>query len=241
MQTSKLSKWPLAALLIATSVTVRAQTPVPTGTIAGTVSDERGKPIPDVFVSYLRAPDLKVSDSLTVSGGAISTGNGDFAFDKLPAGTYLLCATAPPQLSLLDICEWTMTPPSVTLADGQVVTGVALRMTAGLNLQFRIDDPKGLLANPFIQRLGALLLAGVWDDHGFFHAVRLRSFDTSGQDLALAVPFAQSFRLNLSSTNIVIRDTTTGQVLSQSGTNIVFDALKIMKNQQYQFSVDAAP
>jgi len=234
-------KWVLKSLsttlllaVVSGMALVSGQVPAKSGTIAGAVVDAQGKPLAGVVVTYLRAPDLAAPPAALVSGGAESDSHGAFSFNKLPAGTYLLCAASlSPALSLLDICEWTMTPPSVVLAVGQMVTGVTLPMTVGLNLQVRVNDPNGLLANGLAHKQGAFLIAGVWDAHGLFHMARLRSFDAGGQNLALTAPFGQTYRLDVSASGVVVQ--------SPNGTNFPIQVAQGVSSQPYQFSVSVAP
>lgn len=216
------------------------QLPVPTAQMSGTVTDDAGNPLAGVIVTYTLAPDPTVPQSPSFYAATITDATGAFSSAFLPAGTYLLCGMAPPALSVLDNCDWTLFPPKVVVADSQVVTGVAITLARGANLQVRINDPGGVLANVLnLNKQGAPLLTQLWDDRGFIHVVRMRSFDAGGQNLSLVVPFGRQFQLSLSGQKLgVIGATGTALPL---GTNIPFQSVATVPSIQYQFTVSVGP
>src|SRR5689334_22291131 len=85
---------------------------------------------------------------------------------------------------------WPAFLPRLTLADSQMVSGVTIILARGANLQVRLNDPGGILANVLnSNKPGTPLLTQVWEDRGFIHVVRMRSFDASGQNASMVVPF----------------------------------------------------
>jgi hypothetical protein len=217
-----------------------AQLATPSAQLSGTVTDDSGNPLAGVIVTYTLAPDPTVALSSSFYAGTITDATGAFSSDLLPAGTYLLCGLAAPALSVLDNCEWTLFPPKVVLADSQVVTGVAITMTKGAGLQVRVNDPSGILANVLnSNKQGTHLLTQLWDDRGFIHSVRMRSFDASGQNLSLVVPFGRQFQLSLSGQKVGVTGPTGTAI--PVGTNIPFQSAPTVPMIQYQFTVSAAP
>src|SRR5207237_9688300 len=121
-------------------------------------------------------------------GGMVTVADGQFQFQNLRPGAYALCAIAAPYQSVLDTCEWTRSPQTIAVAAGSTVSGVPIVLKHGEVLQFRINDATNLLGNVASGKSGPSLLAGVWEPSGFFHALPLRSFDNTGQDLGLVIP-----------------------------------------------------
>jgi hypothetical protein len=68
-----------------------------------------------------------------------SAADGTFQISGLPAGTYALCVDGTKDTHL-DPCSWGGTPVSVTVADGQKVTGVSLSLIKGVTLKVNIND-----------------------------------------------------------------------------------------------------
>jgi hypothetical protein len=231
----------VAAIIAAVPPALLGQLPAPSAQISGTVTDDAGNPLAGVMVTYTLAPDPTVSQSPSFYAGTITDATGAFSSALLPAGTYLLCGIAAPAVSVQDNCEWTLFPPKVTLADGQVVTGVALVMPKGMSLTIRINDPAGLATNlldPAKKGQGNALLTQVWDERGFVHSLPLRSFDATGQNLSLVVPFGGQFKLSLSGQKLAITDKNGTAI--PAGTNILFQSVKTVPTIQYQFTIRAA-
>src|SRR6266550_332408 len=82
------------------------------GNLAGSVSDESGKPVAGAFVTALRN-SLPPASSRTTSDA-----KGAFAINGLPAGTYSVCVQVPVG-GFLDPCEWSLAPPTADVKSGQ--------------------------------------------------------------------------------------------------------------------------
>ena len=79
--------------------------------IRGVVSGDDGKPIAGAVVQAVKAGS---------QGSAVTGTDGAFRIDGLAASRYDLCVTA---ADVVNRCLWELTPDSVTVAAGQVVTG----------------------------------------------------------------------------------------------------------------------
>jgi len=226
----------IAAGLLLAGLT-RAQAPLATGQIAGVVAGDDGKPLADVFVSYVHAPPIDPADPTPGSGGILSDTNGKFAFAKLTAGTYLLCARAAPTRQLVEFCEWTLNPPSVRLISGQSVAGVQLLLSKGARLELQVDDPKSLLPNPEEPRPGTEFHIGVRTGEGLFHEAKLTSRDNGGKLWFLIVPFNASLRLDARALNVDVSDDKGGKP-AKSGPGTPFQIDPKTTVQRLRFSVD---
>jgi len=231
----------VAAVLVSAPAALLAQLSAPSAQISGTVTDDTGNALPGVLVTFTLAPDPTLAKSLTWYNVTATDSSGSFTSPLLPAGTYLICGRAGRALAVLDNCEWTLFPPSVTVTASQALTGFTLVMPVGMNLVVRVNDPAGLVANAVDATKagkGSPLLTQVWDTKGFVHSLPLRSFDAASQNLSLVVPFGGQFQLSISGPSLAITDKT-GAVV-QPGAKIPFTAGKTAPTLQYQFTVSAA-
>src|SRR5215813_8506010 len=80
------------------------------GNLAGSVTDESGKPVAGVIVTALR------NTLPPASGRATSGPDGAFAIGDLPAGAYSLCTQALGG-GFLDPCEWSSAASAAPTAD----------------------------------------------------------------------------------------------------------------------------
>jgi hypothetical protein len=117
----------------------------PTGSISGTVGENKGHP----------APALITATAPGVVKHAVSLANGVFTVKNLPAGTYTLCAQvpgtyyAPNDDPFVDNCLWAdSTNPRVTLTTGQAITGITITLQRGRRYQITVKDPDNLLHIP---------------------------------------------------------------------------------------------
>lgn len=110
------------------------------GTIQGQVLDaQTRKPVPAVWVTGMRAGSAPFTRH-TKSGG-----DGAFVIPALTAGSYSLCVEAANEL-YLDPCLWNASSTIVTVASGQSVTGIAVKLTAASVLNIQVQDVQKTLS-----------------------------------------------------------------------------------------------
>lgn len=222
------------ASLIFIAASAWAQPPG-TGEISGTVVSDDGTAIRDCFVSYVRLPMI-VGDK---AGDVTTTDrNGAYQFSRLVSGKYILCARPTSQTGLVETCEWTTQPLTVTLGIGQALGGLQIVMERGARVEVRLDDPGQILANRATQKTGTDLSVGVWDWNGFFHALRPMGFDAGGQDMALTIPHEKRVRLYLKGKDVTVRDDK-GARLPDSGSIEEFQTSRGTATRQFRFSITA--
>lgn len=190
-------------VLLVTGGVLRAQST--TATMSGIVTDVNNNPIDSIVVMYTLGPNLQ-SNGLPPSGGMLAGTDGTFSFSNLAPGLYYLCAYAPPQKSVLDSCEWTFSPPTVTLTTGQNQTGVQIVLQPGVRLQLRVNDLAQVLPVPVLGRKGNALQTSLTDAGGFYHAMPLRSFDATGFNYEMVVPAAMALTMQFGGTGLALTD-----------------------------------
>jgi hypothetical protein len=217
-----------AACLISLAVALApAQT---VGNITGTILDPSGKPVSGATISAVRTGDIFVAGSpafnfsrpsASTMGNAKSDSAGAYQLQTLPTGAYRLCVSAP---GWLDPCVWTnfrsasLTPLNV--AGGQTLTA-PLRLQNAVNLQIRINDPKGLLTASHPER-GAFI--SVKTDSGTFERAHVVATDVSGQLLTVPVPPGRDFKLAISGLHVVLADAAGAAIPASGGSATVTSA-----------------
>jgi Carboxypeptidase regulatory-like domain len=180
----------IAILLLAGGCAV-AQTS--SGSLSGIVSGSDGTPIAAV---------------VTVHGASAartdSTATGAFSFPNLPPGSYTVCA-APKSGPYLDPCAWELFPPTAQIAAGKAVTGYAVTLRKGGQLQIQLNDPSGLLTTATAAAPGAnakSVLIGVVSARGLFQPLTIVSQSSAGSTQQTVVPFDSPVHLWTSSQNV---------------------------------------
>jgi hypothetical protein len=108
--------------------------------IQGSVSDSSShKPIPSALLIAVRI-GLPPFSRTTRSGA-----DGAFQIQGLIAGAYSLCAQVAGD-QYLDPCQWTGGPATVTLAPGQIVTGLSMKLTPASIVHIQVRDPQKTLS-----------------------------------------------------------------------------------------------
>ena len=215
-----------------------AQAPSATGQIGGVVIGADQKPVADIFVSYVRA-QTDASDATPSAGGVMTGADGVFTFQKLTPGTDLFCVRAVPSRQIVEFCEWTFHPPSVTLAAGQSVGGLQLPVQKGARLELQVDDLKKLLPNPEEPKPDTVFYVGVRTSEGLFHEASLTSRDHGGQVYYLIVPFNTPLRLDATLNNLDLSDDKGGKP-GKNGPGAVFQIDPKTPVQNLKFSVDTS-
>lgn len=153
-----------------------------TAGISGTLLDAKTlKPVPAAFVLASRggAPPFTRN---TKSGG-----DGAFQIQGLPAGSYSLCVQAADQL-YLDPCQWNGSPATVTLAPGQNVTGISIRLAAAAVVSFQIQDAQMVLSQLTKDARRPDLTLGVWGPGGLYYPARAVSTPDTAPTFPGAIP-----------------------------------------------------
>jgi hypothetical protein len=131
--------------------------------------------------------------------------NGSFTLGKLLPGTYTICAQAA-QAAQIDPCHWSQTPPQVTVAAGQVVTGFTISTQKASILNIRVDDPKHLLTGPKTAQGLPHVLVGVYTLAGQFYPASVTKKDGTGINYTVTVPFNTALRFAISSKHVKLSD-----------------------------------
>jgi hypothetical protein len=202
-----LDRLPSALLvLLFLSGTVSAQSSTATqadlSSIEGTVRDERGLPL---------EASLSAS-SFALTQRTFSTANGAFKFSNLKAGTYVICGRVSdlkvaPESPFVDSCAWRDASSLVVrLTPNNVKNNVVLTLKHGYLLKVRVNDPQKLLA-PATGRFGgsqvSLSIAG---PSAILQHIPMVNQDSTGRDHAIVIPFDTPHKLQIHTTNVVLKD-----------------------------------
>jgi hypothetical protein len=147
--------------------------PAQTGSLLGTVVLDGAKAVAGARVWVRKSPDLRKNSQgvLLPSGPAytafmLSDAAGGFAFQKLPTGRYVVCATGVAK-GQLPSCDWSQPQPEVDVAAGKTTTGVVANLRTGVVLNFVVQDPAGRILS------GKRFRIGVSTSTGMYHAAVL--------------------------------------------------------------------
>ena len=159
-----LSRTAALSAILAASVTFSARITLsqesrkePTGSVSGRVMLE-GRPVPRAVV-LLTLADRVFSPDRTLPARATTDEEGRYRLTRVPAGNYTVGPSAP---AFVVPTETTIGQPgkSVTLGEGEEVTGLDFSLTRGAVIAGRVTDSDG---RPVIdQRVSVMLI----DDHG---------------------------------------------------------------------------
>ena len=187
---------------IALFVPLAAQT-TNSATIAGKVHDESGTPV--------RATVIATSGVFVQR--AFAGADGSFQLTALPRGLYSLCVQAlvmtvrPKDDPFIDSCAWReLSPPSVTLATGQALTGVALTAKRGYLLNIRVNDPATLLPAAVGKAGGHqvwLLIAGPL---GLQQDIPITGHDAGGRTHGIVIAYDMPHKVFIHSSTLALKD-----------------------------------
>jgi hypothetical protein len=137
--------------------------------ISGTLLDAKTlKPVPAALVIASRAGAPPFTRN-TKSGG-----DGAFQIQGLTAGNYLVCVQATGD-RYLDPCQWSGSPAAVTLAAGQVATGIKIALTPASVLNVQVKDAQKALSQLTKDGRRPDLSIGVWGPRGLYYPARAMS------------------------------------------------------------------
>jgi hypothetical protein len=160
----------------------------------------------------------------TVTGllqdSAITASNGSFTLKNLIPGTYTICAQAA-SAAQIDPCHWSQTPPQVTVAAGQSVTGFKIAMAKGSILNIRVDDPQHYLLGKSSVPGTPHVLVGVYTTSGQFYPAYITAKDTTGTSYSVTVPLNTAVRYTVASKHVKLADST-GKAVPANGLTKAF-------------------
>ena len=111
--------------------------------ILGSIVDDSGKPVQaNVRISKLGGSSIKGGPPTSV--GARTAADGTFGFPGLSAGTYVMCAQALAG-NYLDPCIWSVSPPTASVAVGQLIKGFVIVARKGASVNIRLADDDHVL------------------------------------------------------------------------------------------------
>lgn len=157
------------------------------------------KPVPAALVLAV-ASGLPPFSKRTKSGG-----DGAFQLRNLPAGKFSLCV----QVSgdrYLDPCQWNDSPNVVTLASGQAVSGVLVKVDAASILYIQITDPQQFLSQKTKDGRRPDLALGVTGPRGLSCPAHGGSRDGALVTYQLAVPRDTGLKLSIASHALKLGD-----------------------------------
>jgi hypothetical protein len=194
------------------------------GAVSGSVVDDTGKPVAaNVRISKLDGSSIKGGPPSNIS--VTTKPDGSFALASLSAGNYLVCAQ-PVAGNYLDPCIWSVSPPTVKIAAGQLTKGFLVVTKKGTSVTIHLADDDHILtpATP----LSALLtpaaptqaaphiFVGVLTLHKTFEPAPLVGSDANGRDHQATIPSGQPVDIQVTAQQATITDNT-GAPLSAAG------------------------
>lgn len=218
-------------LAVAFSSLTMAQTSGVSGAVSGVISDMNGTPITGAQVYLIRVVIFNPPDSRgratyvpgegPFSVSATTNGSGSHAVAGLPAGNYMACVSVPGR-PFLDPCKWSQSLG--VRVDGAVTATLNAKLTLGVFLNVRINDPQHLLPTSEQTPLDfPHLIVGVKFDNEAFQAAQRVSSDSTGENYEMAIPAGVPMNLWLHSRYVTLSDAQ-GNALANLGAKIPFQA-----------------
>jgi hypothetical protein len=134
-----------------------------------------------------------------------SKADGTFALTGVPAGKYRICLDAP-QENVLDPCLWADTQQTWTVANGDNLTKLSIKVQTGTQLKVHVNDPQGALPQTKGGVHGEALSMMVMTNRKRYHNLRLLSAGKNGSDHYVVVPFDEPLVLVTESASLAVSD-----------------------------------
>ena len=149
---------------------------------------------------------VRIKPTYWTSPSVTSAIRGNFRLEGLPAGEYALCAgSANPKFA--DSCFWFDGRPTLSLANGEKLTGQKVPVLAGRTLEVRLRDPNRLLAGKDAQGKSRSLLLQLHGPPGSLPRILPSTRpEPDGQTYRLIVPATQPGNVRGSSVGLRIGD-----------------------------------
>jgi hypothetical protein len=178
-----------------------------TGSISGTVVDEKGRPLEDVAIHWYRSV-VRSTDTQAPEGSALTDKNGNFSFTGLGAATYLFCNQPNGARALVGNCAWTRKPPSITLKAGEKVTGYQFTVQAGARVEFEMDNSAGALPLPETEKKenSNTVLPMLVGAEGEWHTATLESRSDTALHYVIVVPPKVDLTVKIQGTGVQVSD-----------------------------------
>lgn len=123
-----------------------------TGSVAGTVLENGAVPLSGATVSYVGTGRAESGRNglmryipPQIVGRVLSRVDGTFSITGLPPDRYTICASGTLPIHISS-CAWNTIDPHVSIAPGQILTGLRLSVARGALLNITIADSTGCAA-----------------------------------------------------------------------------------------------
>jgi hypothetical protein len=179
-----------------------------TAVLAASISGSVGSPTGHGIRATLTIHDLSTPRSTghkPYDHQFASKADGTFSLTGVPAGKYRICVDAP-QENVLDPCLWSDTQQTWTVADGDHLTKVAIKVQTGTQLKVHVNDPQGALPQTKGGVHGEALSMVVMSNRKRYHNLRLLSAGKNGSDHYVVVPFDEPLVLVTESASLAVSD-----------------------------------
>jgi hypothetical protein len=134
-----------------------------------------------------------------------SKADGSFSLTGVPAGKYRICVDAP-QENVLDPCLWPDAQQTWTVANGDNLTKLAIKVQTGMQLKVHVNDPQGALPQTKGGVHGEALSMAVITNRKRYYNLRLLSAGKNGSDHYVVVPFDEPLLLVTESASLAVSD-----------------------------------
>lgn len=193
------------------------------GSLIGSVIDDSGRAVPGarVFISQVPAGKTPIPAPPVLTGplaAMVTTDvSGGFRADGLAPDQYILCAAASTP-GLLDPCHWSNSAPTVSLAPGQVASGLKIVMAKGSIIRVHVDDPQRLL-KPTATGVDLDFDIHVVTAKGLHYSAPVVSSTAVAREHAITVPFNTPVSLRVLSPHLTVNDQS-GKPFAATGASV---------------------
>ena len=171
-----------------------AQTAQP-GKITGKILGPDGLPLRGAVVSAHFISN-SASKPAAVPLHTATLSDGSFAIASAPPGSYRICIQTS-TAATLDPCQWSSTPPTITVGAGPISKVASFAVEKGHPVQIHIEDPQGLLLANEGKKAGAHLLVGVWTARGLFVPMPIITSQVKSRDHQIYIPYDSPITLSV--------------------------------------------